>query len=87
MKEITCQDCGERVPDEHLEIDEDVRTLVFVAKRGEKFRVSCVTTTDHDEFPKIPFTDGKDCDLCLACLIKSLQEVAEIAEPVAAGSE
>ncbi len=86
MKEIKCSDCGERVPDEHLEIDEDVRTLVFKMRRGGAWRALCVTPTSHESYPELPLVDGVDMVLCLGCTIKSLQAVA-IAEPVAAGSE
>ena len=92
MLEIRCDDCGAVIPGECVEHDEAARTLFHLTEQRDGYRVLAISVSDYDAPPAHPYADGQERDLCVACLIMTLQSPplgdtnTHAAEPMPAGT-
>lgn len=85
MQKCYCDDCANEIPQEQIECDENVRTMLFQMRAGEKYRVLAISASDHDGVPTHPFVDGETRELCATC-VRDCMSAAMAAEPVAAAA-
>ena len=68
MTEYKCDDCGATIPNECVEHDESIKTMLFQMRAGDKHRVLAISASDHDAAPTHPRDDGEAGELCAKCL-------------------
>lgn len=83
MTEYKCDDCGATIPQGQIECDENVRTMLFQMRAGEKYRVLAISASDFDAVPTHPYLDGEDRELCARC-VRDCMSAAMNVEPVTA---